>query len=185
MNLWLRFIRIFIHAFFRERLKPLQDSKVCFRIYPHDLDYNRHMTNSRYHSLSDLARIDGLIRSGLGKFLVKNGYGTVLGSSYIRFRRGLKLFQKLDLRTRFVGYDDKWFYMEHHFESGDQLIACSIVKATFTKGGKSMRTEDVFKQFIPDHEYKKYATVPSYIHDWIQMEIDLKTALSKEYNNES
>ncbi|KAB2834441.1 MAG: thioesterase, partial [Caedimonadaceae bacterium] len=136
-------------------------------------------------SMSDLARIDGLIRSGLGKFLVKHRYGTVLGSSYIRFRRSLKVFQKVELKTRFVGYEEKWFYMEHRFESEDNLIACGIVKATFIKSGKSVRTEDVLKEFMKDEEYKKFATVPSYIQDWIQMEADLKTALSKEYKNES
>ena len=149
MNLLLRFLRIVIQAFFREKVSPFKESTVSFRVFFHDLDYNFHMTNSRYHSMSDLARVDSLMRSGLGRFLAKNGYGTVLGSSYIRFRRSLQLFQKVTVRTRLVGFDTKWFYIEHYFESNGQLIASSIIKGIFIKQGKSVKIEQVLKEFLP------------------------------------
>lgn len=185
MNLFIRFIRIVIHALFRPKIPVFGDSLVTFWVLPHDLDYNLHMTNSRYHSMTDLARVDRLIRSGLNKFMAQNKYGTVLGSSYIRFRRSLSVFQKVTVRTRFLGYDERWFYIEHYFESKGALIASSIVKAIFTKNGKSVPAMDFLKEFAPDSDFSAYKKLPPYVHDWIKMEGTMKQALAEEYTNEA
>ena len=185
MNLFIRFIRIVIHALFRAKIPVFGDSTVNFRVFPHDLDYNLHMTNSRYHSMTDLARVDRLIRSGMNKFMVKNKYGTVLGSSYIRFRRSLSAFQKVTVRTRFLGYDEKWFYIEHYFESKGALVASSIVKAIFTKNGRSVPALDLLKEFAHDTDFSEYKKLPPYVHDWIRMEGTMKQALAEEYTNEA
>jgi acyl-CoA thioesterase FadM len=185
MNLFIRFIRIIIHALFRSKIGVFEDSIVTFRVFPHDLDYNLHMTNSRYHSMTDLARVDRLIRSDMNKFLSQNQYGTVLGSSYIRFRRSLPLFQKVTIRTRFLGYDEKWFYIEHYFESKGALVASSIVKAIFTKNGKSIPVVELLKEFAPDADFSKYTNLPQYVHDWVHMECNMKQALAEEYTNDA
>lgn len=185
MNLFIRFIRIMIHSLFRSKVGVFEDSTVTFRVFPHDLDYNFHMTNSRYHSLTDLARVDRLIRTGMNKFLVQNKCGTVLGSSYIRFRRSLSVFQKVTVRTRFLGYDEKWFYIEHYFESKGVLVASSIVKAIFTKNGKPIPAVDFLKEFAPYSDFSDYKKLPTYVHDWVHMEGNMKQALAGEYTNDS
>lgn len=43
----------------------------------------------------------------------------------------MKPFQKYRLRSRVVGWDHKWFYMEQRFEVGETLAASAVVKGLF------------------------------------------------------
>lgn len=67
MNLIFRLIRVIVHAVFREKLGPFDESKVNFRVLPNDLDLNFHMNNGRYLTLMDLGRIDYFVRCGIAK----------------------------------------------------------------------------------------------------------------------
>jgi acyl-CoA thioesterase FadM len=131
MNLLIRLLRVIIHALFRPPITFFQESVVHFRVLPNDLDWNMHMTNSRYLSIMDLGRVDFLVRTGLGKLLLKNKRQAVLGAANIRFRRALKPLQEYSIHTRIIGVDEKWSYIEHRFESKCELIAYAIVKGIF------------------------------------------------------
>ena len=105
---------------------------------PCDLDLNMHMTNSRYHSFMDIARVDFMIRGGAWQRLRKEGLGPVLGSSTIRFRRPIKLFQKFDVTTRMLSWDERWIYLEQKILAGGDVASIAVMKVTFV--GKQGRT---------------------------------------------
>lgn len=146
MNLFLRLIRILLPAFYRSKLKFLDTGIVTFRVWPFDLDINRHMTNSRYLSVMDLGRMDLLIRTGLAQVTWKKKWGSVLGAATIRWRKGLKLFQKFEIHTRVVGWDEKWFYLDQKVLSEGHLIAHAIVKAVFVRRGGSIPAIEIVDQ---------------------------------------
>jgi acyl-CoA thioesterase FadM len=178
MNLILRFWRIIIQALFRRHIGVFEDSIVYFRVLPHDLDFNLHMTNSRYLSVMDLARVDRLVRTGLGKLVFQEKWGTVLGASYIRFRKSLNLFQKYAIRTQVIGVDEKWFYIQHLFEVKGQIVAMGFVKALFLKKGKSIPTKNVIMALGDKDDFKAPPKPPLYIKEWIEMEENFKKALA-------
>ena len=170
MNLFFRLIRIIIHAFYRPELHFLDTSIVTFRVWPLDLDINSHMTNSRYLSVMDLGRTDLLIRTGLGKLSWQKKWGSVLGSATIRWRRGLKLFQKYEIHTRVVGWDDKWFYLDQKILSGGHVISHAIVKAIFVKKGGSLMAKDIVKMVVGDEMSSESPTIPEAILYWNKSE---------------
>lgn len=131
MNLILRLLYVVLSAFRGRRIQPLDESVVTFRVFPNDLDTNLHMNNGRYLTLMDLGRLDLLLRLGLIGEVRRRRWNPVVASLAIRYRRSLQPWQKYELRTRLVGWDERWFFMEQSFTRGGQLMAHAIVKALF------------------------------------------------------
>jgi acyl-CoA thioesterase FadM len=55
----------------------------------------------------------------------------VAGSVMLRFRKSLDPFQRFELRTSVVGWDEKWWWFEQRFEVDGRLHALGRVKALF------------------------------------------------------
>jgi hypothetical protein len=49
----------------------------------------------------------------------------------IRFRRSLGPFQRFELRTRLLCWDDRWFVFEQRFESRGQICAVALARGLF------------------------------------------------------
>ena len=114
MNLWFRLLWLIATTWRRPRFAlPGGASRLRFRVWPHDLDTSMHMNNGRYWTLMDLGRTDLVIRSGLWRGVLRQGWTPVVSAATIRFRRELRLFQAFDLETRLLHWDDTRFVIEH------------------------------------------------------------------------
>ena len=100
---------VLFKGLFRRRIAPLDVSVLRFRAVPTDLDLNMHMNNGRYLTLMDLGRIDLMMRTGMGRLVIREKWMPVIASAMVRFRRSLLPFQKSELHTRLLCWDDKWF----------------------------------------------------------------------------
>jgi acyl-CoA thioesterase FadM len=131
MNLLFRLIKVVIKAIRGPRVEPLGDSLISLRVWPNDLDMNLHMNNGRYLTLMDLGRIDLTIRTGIGRVALRERWRPMVAAATIRFRRGLPPFQRYDLRTRMLCWDQKWFFMEQRFEVAGEVYATALIKGVF------------------------------------------------------
>ncbi|MEW6684555.1 MAG: thioesterase family protein [Nitrospirota bacterium] len=143
MNLILRMLRILIAALVGRRIDPLGESFVPFRVWVNDLDTNLHMNNGRYLTIMDLGRLDFIVRTGLGGIMLKRRWRPMVGSAVIRFRRGLAPFERYELKTRVVWWDDKWFWIEQRFERAGALVAIGAVKGLFRQATGNVPTPEV------------------------------------------
>lgn len=143
MNLIFRFIWILLVSKSRPKLGVLEACRTPFRCWPTDLDVLRHMNNGKYFSIMDLARVDLMTRTGVMTKLNSAGYYPVVVSETMKFRRSLKLWQKFDVETVVIGWDDKAFILQQRFISGDVVCAEAVVRARFLKksGGSVLPTE--------------------------------------------
>jgi acyl-CoA thioesterase FadM len=150
MNLWLRLLSVIVSAFWRPRLDPVSEaSRLSFRVLPTDLDTSLHMNNGRYWTLMDLGRTDLMIRSGLWRAVLRNGWIPVVSAGTIRFRRELRPFQAFRLETRIVTWARTWIVMEHRMVSRSEG-GRDIVNATaLVRAGLYDRKA---KHFIPVHQ---------------------------------
>ena len=171
MNLIMRLLRVFLHSFFRPSLDFFGTSIVSFRVVPTDLDLNLHMTNSRYFSIMDLGRLDLLLRSKGRDFILKKKWQAVLGASHVKFRRSLQCFQKFELQSCIIGWDEKWLYIEQRIFSEGQLITVAILKALFINKKGSVSTQNVFKELKVSLE--KERLTPTIKH-WLKMEESIR-----------
>ncbi|HEV2605952.1 MAG TPA: thioesterase family protein [Microvirga sp.] len=135
MNLWLRLLHLLLTAFRGPKLDPTRDvSRLHFRVWPHDLDTSLHMNNGRYWTLMDLGRADLMIRSGLWRAILREGWVPVVNAAKIRFRRELRLFQSFRLETRILTWTSTFVVMEHRMigkarDGSDILHAVALVRA--------------------------------------------------------
>ena len=145
MNLILRLLIVYLTAFSRTRLHALDESVLTFRVWLNDLDINGHMNNGRYMTLMDLGGVDLMARGGLLKVLLKHKWRPIVASAMIRYKHELRPFQKYQLRTRLLCWDQKWFFAENRFERGGEIVAIGMAKGLFRGSAENVAPAEVFK----------------------------------------
>lgn len=122
---------------FRSRLSsPLETSVLRRRAGFFDCDVNMHITNARYLSLVDESRFDLLSRLGFVPLLTRRGHRILVGTTCLRFRRDVPLFARFTLKSRLLGWDEKWLYSEHHFELRDRVAVVVLAKFLVIDGNR-------------------------------------------------
>ena len=141
----------------------LDASVLRMRVAPGDLDLNGHMNNGRYLALMDIGRLDLAVRVGFLGIAWRRRWRPLLGSATIRFRRSLQPFQRFTLRTRLLGWDDKWLVFEQRFEAGGATSALALARALFRgPGGNVAPAEALAGLGITDPS----PALPDYVADW-------------------
>jgi acyl-CoA thioesterase FadM len=136
-------------------------------VLPNDLDLNMHMNNGRFLSIMDLGRLDLLIRTDLAKVLIQHRWQPLVGAVNIRYKQSLLPFQRYRLRTKVIGWDEKWFYIEQRFERKNRTIAVALIKAVFRGARKNVTPEDTLKLI---HVNIDPPAMPDKVLKWLSME---------------
>jgi acyl-CoA thioesterase FadM len=168
VSLILRLLYVLLSTVRRPRLGPLDESVVRLRVLPNDLDTNLHLNNGRYLTLMDLGRVDLLVRLGVVREMRRRRWGGVVASATVRFRRALNLFQRFDLHTRLLCWDDRWFYMEHRFVRRGETMAVAIVKARFVAAdGRKLEPREVV---AATRHPMDSPPMPPGVREWVEAE---------------
>lgn len=116
------------------RAPPLaaQDTgHVHLRVVPEDMDVFGHVTNARYLSLLNLGRGDWALRTGLFKVALKRRAPMLAGRIDVTYLAPLRLGQRVDIATRALHWNEKWFFLEHRLTSADAAVAVACAKVLF------------------------------------------------------
>jgi acyl-CoA thioesterase FadM len=143
MNLYLRLFLLLFKLIGLPRKGLLEESRVVFHVLPTDCDINFHMNNGRYLSFMDLGRVHLMQQLGAIRIIFRKRWMPVLAAADINFIRQLAPFQKFELVTRIVTWDDKYCYMEQRFESKGALCAHAYVKGLFLDAAGSVANSTV------------------------------------------
>ena len=149
---------------FASPVSLFDESSTYFRVLPTDVDVLMHMNNGRYFSLMDLARINLLIRSKHFFTFKKNKIYPVIASEMIRFRKSLDLFQRFELTSKMIGWDDKFVYVMHHFKVKGEVYALSLIKARFLHQGGGKVNPDELLALIGHQQASP--PLPNWVKDW-------------------
>ncbi|PIQ42090.1 MAG: thioesterase [Thalassolituus sp. CG17_big_fil_post_rev_8_21_14_2_50_53_8] len=131
MNLWFRLLLILLRRPWRKPVGGLDTTVVKMRVWPLDLDFNRHVTNGRYFTMADVGRMDYVLRSGAYKVALRHKAFPVVGDVWGKFRRELRLFEAFEIHSRMLGWDDKWVFVEHRFMRKERVIGVVIMRGLF------------------------------------------------------
>jgi acyl-CoA thioesterase FadM len=178
MSFLLRLIKIALIALFTPRRGLLEPSVIRLRVWPNDLDLNVHMNNGRYLSLMDLGRVDVMFHSGAFALWFKRGWQPLVAWSCCRHFKPLRLFQRFEIRTRILGWDEKWIYFEQRFASGGTLYALAAVKALMAGNERLISTEELFG--ATGHEPRPSPALPEWVLTWLAAERQAIVGLKKE-----
>jgi len=160
MNLWLRLIWMLLTVWRRKRVSVLETSFLRMTAMPNDIDINGHVTNGRYLTLADIGRTDFTLRSGAIKAALTLRAFPIVGDSLAKFRRDLKPFQRFDLQTRLLSWDDKWMFLEHRFLRHGRVLGVVVIRGLF-RGPQGPITPGDFLQMMG------LTAQPPALPDWV------------------
>lgn len=169
MTLLFRFLFTVLKGRFRSRIGPLDSSVVRFTVLPHDCDLNIHLNAGRFLSFMDIGRIELLMRMRIFRRVIQRGWRPVVGGAVIRFRRSIEPFERFTVQSRVLGWDEKWFYIEHNVNRHDGSLAATAYARTLLrkKDGTVHPRELIELMGLPSLESPP---LPSFVEDWRRAE---------------
>lgn len=102
------------------------------RCWPWDLDPWIELNNGRTLTLYDLGRIPMGIRSGLTSMLRAKGWGITVAGNSTRYRKRIKAFQRFEMRSRCIGWDARFFYIEQAMWLGQDCANHILIRSAIT-----------------------------------------------------
>ncbi|MDO6684447.1 MULTISPECIES: acyl-CoA thioesterase [unclassified Agarivorans] len=138
MNHYFRLLSMFIRHWLGSKThqNPTDDFVISLRALPLDCDANMHLTNSRYFSFGDLGRIDMMLKTKLGSVALQKRWLGVVNAQSVTYIRPIKPMSKIELHSKLLGWDEKYWYFEHRFIANRTLYASILVRGVFLKGKK-------------------------------------------------
>ena len=143
MNLYFRLLFVLLKSWFSGRISVLDESRLSFRVWPFDCDVNFHLTNARYLALCDLSRIYYMGQVGVLGKLFKRKWFPVVQSQEVSYFKPINPFQHIEVVTKLVYWDEKYWYTEHTFVVADRVCAVVQVRGVFTHARKIVSMHDV------------------------------------------
>ena len=109
------FIRL-AWQFFKHRndpkLTPTDVHQSRHYCLPQDIDLWWELNNGRTLTMYDMGRLPMAMRVGLVKTLRQNKWGLTMAGCSVRYRRRIRMFEAFTMKSRAVGWDDKFIYLE-------------------------------------------------------------------------
>ncbi|WP_071675854.1 acyl-CoA thioesterase [Nioella nitratireducens] len=99
---------------------PLTGTHVSrHRCWPWDIDLWMELNNGRTLTFYDLGRIPLARRTGLVDVLKRKRWGLTMAGASVRYRARIRTFEVVEMRSRAVGWDDKFIYLEQSMWKGE------------------------------------------------------------------
>ncbi len=106
--------------------------------WPWDIDLWMELNNGRTLTIMDLGRVVLFRRMGvIGAMRRKGWAGTIAGAS-VRYRRRVRMFDRIEMRSRIVGWDDRFTYAEQSLWRGDECCSHALLRMAITRGGRGI-----------------------------------------------
>ncbi|MEL7540382.1 MAG: thioesterase family protein [Pseudomonadota bacterium] len=137
MNLFFRRIWVLLLASLSAKTAPLDRSYALnYRVWFTDQDMFMHMTNSRYLSFSDLARLNLLIRTGISKALRDNQWQLEICGQTRTITRMLKAPQAFQMLCEIEGWSDQHIGFNHAFKrrGNTHAVVNTLMRISDTNG---------------------------------------------------
>lgn len=141
-------IRTLNSALLAKRAGPLEltdTDKTVLRIWPNDLDAFLELNNGRTITLYDIGRTSLALRTGLITAVRQNHWGLAVAGSFVRYRKRVTVFQKLEMRTRLIGRNGRFILMEQAMWRGDTCTSHMLVRTVVTSQAGVVDPADVLE----------------------------------------
>lgn len=134
------------------------------RCWPQDIDPWKELNNGRTLTLYDLGRIPLGQRNGLHRALKENRWGMTVAGNSTRYRRRVRLFDRVEMVTRCIGWDARFFYTEQSMWKDGDCTSHILVRSAVTSKKGIVPTADVLKAMQRDAQSPP---LPEWVLGWI------------------
>lgn len=140
---WRRLALVLLRARSRGPLAVDGLSEIGFTCMPWDIDLYGELNNGRTLTLCDLGRIDQCLRSGFVRTMRRERWAVTLGGASIRWRRRVRAFDRLTLRTRPFCRDERWVYFHQALYRGGEAVSAVLARACAVRDRRLVPTDEV------------------------------------------
>ncbi len=165
------FTRMFYHIYKARKLPKIpfwQMNSSHHYCLPWDLDTFLELNNGRTLTLFDMGRTILGERTGFSATLRKHRFGLAVAGASVRYRKRITVFQKLEMRTRALGYDDKFIYMEQTmWNAKGECCNHLLVRAAVLKHKRMVDPIELLEKIDPDI---KSPELPEWAKAWVEAE---------------
>ncbi|MDD8024505.1 MAG: acyl-CoA thioesterase [Paracoccaceae bacterium] len=132
--------------------------------WPWDIDPWKDLNNGRTLTLFDLGRIGLAQRSGLNTTLMRNRWGIVVAGNTTRYRKRITMLQRFEMRTRCIGWDTRFVYMEQAMWRGDDCCNHILLRGAVTSKAGIVPPEQVIAAMGCD---TTSPALPDWVAHWV------------------
>lgn len=139
-----------------------------FRVGLRDIDFNMHINNSRYMVFMERARWDHPVQTNTWDMMLKEKLNFIVAGIEMGYIREIRLGAKFHVESRYLGWDEKYVYLEQRFIADGKIHAYGMVKGIFLQQGQKALPKDVARilgvtqapDALPEHMelWKRLAT---------------------------
>ncbi|HDR27837.1 acyl-CoA thioesterase [Rhodovulum sp.] len=147
---------------------PLTGTHVSHHMcWPWDLDLWMELNNGRTLTLLDLGRLPLAKRVGLIGALRERGWGLTMAGVTVRYRRRVRMFDRFEIRSRCVGWDARFIYIEQGMWRGEECCNHALYRSAVTDANGIVAPARVMEAMGLD---ATSPPLPGWVDAWIAAE---------------
>ena len=158
-----------MRQYLKYRSKPLPLDGVHVSTHyclPVDLDVWMELNNGRTLTLYDLGRIPLVRRVGILDMLKQNGWSFTIAGCSVRYRKRVTVFNKLEMRSKIVGYDARFLYIVQSMWHKGEATSSALLRLAVT--GNGIVPSDVWTKTLGKPDWNP--TLPDWVQAWAEAE---------------
>jgi acyl-CoA thioesterase FadM len=146
------------------RLAPFEAHVSQHICWPWDIDPWMELNNGRTLTLFDLGRIPFALRSGLVAAAKARGWGITAAGNSVRYRRRVRMFHRVRMVTRILGWDGRFFYIEQSMWRRGKCLNHMLLRSAVTSAQGIVPPDEVVREM--GHTGGRPA-LPDWVQAWI------------------
>jgi len=113
------------------------------RCMPWDIDVYMELNNGRVLTLYDIGRTELATRVGLIDVLRQNRWGLVVAGSTVRYRKRIRMWDHITIKSQVAGVDERWFYVRQSMSVDGVPCNSALLRTGVTSRGRTLPAETV------------------------------------------
>lgn len=134
---------------------------------PFDLDPWNELNNGRTLTLYDLGRLPLTMRTGLYPAIRAKGWGLTVAGVAMRYRRRVRVFQRVEMRSALIGRDARFLYAHQAMYREGSALSAGVYRMAVAGPEGIVPTDQVLAAMeVPDWR----PPLPEWVEHWIASE---------------
>lgn len=136
---------------------------------PWDMDMFMELNNGRTLTLYDIGRFALAQRGGLLAAIRARKWGLTMAGSAAQYRKKVRMFDRIEMRSRAAGRDDRFFYLEQTMYVRGTPTSNVMFRAAITDRNGLVATDEVAAQ-MGQEDWRP--ELPKWAADWSAAEAE-------------
>lgn len=136
------------------------------RCWPNDIDLWMELNNGRTLTLYDIGRVVLFRRTGVSALMRARGWGGTVAGSTVRYRRRVRMFDRTEMRSRVLGWDHRFLYVEQSMWKGHTCTSHVLLRTAVVGAGGMVPMDEAAAALGVETS----PPLPDWVAAWIEAE---------------